>query len=401
MNLEVASRQMLTNAMLVLPDRSVSGSLAIEGERIAEIMPERHYADGVDLHGRYLIPGIIDIHTDYIEKEIAPRPEAKFPLELALHYMDLRAISCGITTVLSAARISAEKGGMLGSWTGDGLALAKSYESFLHRTKARHLIHIRWDTSFEPVENTLAEIASLRSIGNLVYNENIPGQRQFRDLEGMVQRQANRLGISLEQARAKIDERIARARNVNNRATVKAALSGKIPLGSHDDETIEHVIEAHQAGATLAEMPVTIHAARKAKELGMMVCMGAPNYYRGGSHCGNLSSAEALREGLVDILCSDYHFPSLLASIVRMMEEEKSPSQAIKLVSLNPARYLGLDRETGSIQVGKRADLAVIEPRRGFGAVSHVWVNGRLKFHVDEEPAPINSHERQPEYAEA
>jgi alpha-D-ribose 1-methylphosphonate 5-triphosphate diphosphatase len=401
MNLEVASRQILTNAMLVLPDATVAGSLAIEGERIAEIMPERHYADGIDLHERYLIPGIIDIHTDYIEKEITPRPEAKFPLELALHYMDLRAISCGITTVLSAARISSERTGILGSWTGDGLALAKLYESFLDRTKARHLIHIRWDTSFEPVEDALAVIADLRSIGNLVYNENIPGQRQYRDLDFIVQRQANRLGISIEQARAKIDERIARARNVNNRARVKAALAGRIPLGSHDDETIEHVIEAHQAGATLAEMPVTIHAARKAKELGMMVCMGAPNYYRGGSHCGNLSCTEALGEGLVDILCSDYHFPSLLASILRMMEEGKNPSEAIRLVSLNPARYLGLERETGSIEVGKRADLAAVEPRRGFGAVSHVWVNGRLKFHADEAPAGVASRDRQTEYAEA
>jgi alpha-D-ribose 1-methylphosphonate 5-triphosphate diphosphatase len=401
MSLEVASRQILTNAMLVQPDATVAGSLAIEGDRIAEIMPERRYADGMDLHGRYLIPGIIDIHTDYIEKEITPRAEAKFPLELALHYMDLRAISCGITTVLSAARISTERTGILGSWTGDGLALAKLYESFLDRTKARHLIHIRWDTSFEPVEEALAVIAGLRSIGNLVYNENIPGQRQYRDLEFIVQRQANRLGISIEQARAKIDERIARARNVNNRARVKAALAGRIPLGSHDDETIEHVIEAHQAGATLAEMPVTIHAARKAKELGMMVCMGAPNYYRGGSHCGNLSCAEALEEGLVDILCSDYHFPSLLASILRMIEEGKNPSEAIRLVSLNPARYLGLERETGSIEVGKRADLVGIEPRRGFGAVSHVWVNGRLKLYADEAPAGIASRDRQTEYAEA
>jgi len=395
------NRQILSNATLVLPEATVNGSLVMEDQRIAEIVAGRHYPEGVDLHGRYLIPGIIDIHTDYIEKEMAPRPEAKFPLELALHYMDLRAVSCGITTVLSAARISAEKGGMLGTWTGDGLALAKSYELFLHRTKARHLIHIRWDTSFEPVEDALTAIAALKSVGNLVYNENIPGQGQFRDVEGLIQRQATRLGISIEQSRAKMDERIAKARAVNNRAKVKAALLGKIPLGSHDDETVEHVMEAHEAGATLSEMPVTIDAARKAKELGMMVCMGAPNYYRGGSHCGNLSCAEALERGLVDILCSDYHFPSLLASAVRMMEEGRSPSEAINLVSLNPARYLGLDGETGSIEVGKRADLAAMEPHRGFGAISHVWVNGRLKFHADEERAEVPVREEQAEFADA
>lgn len=384
------ARQILTNAVFVLPAKSLAGSLVIEDGRITEIAPERHFAEGLDLQGRLLVPGIIDIHTDYIEKEIAPRPDAKFPLELALHYMDLRAISCGVTTVLSAARVSHERAGILGTWTGDGLEQGRAYESFLGRTKARHLIHVRWDTSFEPAGDALAELLKLRSIGNLVYNENIPGERQFRDLEGLIQRQATRLGITVEESRARMDERIARARSINNRHEVKAALSGKIPIGSHDDTTVEHVIQAHDAGATLSEMPCTIEAARKAKELGMMVCMGAPNYYRGGSHCGNLSCVDALAEGLVDILCSDYHFPSLLASALRMMEQGIAPWDAMNLISLHPAQYLRLDAETGSIEVGKRADLVAVEPRRDFGAVSHVWVEGRLKFQAEEERASVS-----------
>jgi len=395
------TRQVLSNAKIVLPAKTIEGSVVIENGRIAEILPGRNFTSSLDLNGRLLIPGIIDIHTDYIEKELSPRPESRFPVELALHYMDLRAISCGITTVLSAARISGERGGGLGSWTGDGLELARLYDSFFDRTKARHLIHIRWDTSFEPAEPALQELQKLRSIGNLVYNDNIPGERQFRDLEGVVRRQAERRGISLEQSKKLMDERIAKARLVNNRSKVKAALAGKIPLGSHDDTTVEHVIEAHESGATLSEMPCSIEAARKAKELGMMVCMGAPNYYRGGSHCGNLSCVEALAEGLVDILCSDYHFPSLLAAVLKMMESGTNPAEAINLVSRNPARYLGLDSETGSIEIGKRADLAVVEPRAGFGAVSHVFVEGRLRFQADEERFGAAQTNMSPQYAEA
>ncbi len=395
------TRQILSNAKIVLPAETVEGSVVIEDGRIAEILPGRNFASGLDLEGRLLIPGIIDIHTDYIEKELAPRPESRFPVELALHYMDLRAISCGITTVLSAARISGERGGGLGSWTGDGLELARVYESFLDRTKARHLIHIRWDTSFEPAEHALDEVQKLRSIGNLVYNENIPGERQFRDVEGVIRRQADRRGISIEESRKLMEERIARARSVNNRSQVKAALAGKVPLGSHDDTTVEHVVEAHQSGAALSEMPCSIEAARKAKELGMMVCMGAPNYYRGGSHCGNLSCVDALAEGLVDILCSDYHFPSLLAAVLKMIDSGSTPSDAFNLVSLNPARYLGLDSETGSIETGKRADLAVVEPRTGFGAVSHVWVEGRLRFQADEARFVAPQADMSPQFAEA
>src|SRR5262249_38113377 len=147
---------------------------------------------------------------------------------------------------------------ILGTWTGDGMEMARQYESFLDRTKARHLIHVRWDTSFEPVEDVLAELQKLKSIGNLVYNENVPGERQYRDLEGLIRRQAVARNISMEQSRAIMEDRIAKARSINNRPKVKAALGGRIPLGSHDDTTVEHVIEAHAQGATLSEMPCTI-----------------------------------------------------------------------------------------------------------------------------------------------
>ena len=377
-------RQILSNALLVLPATAVSGSLAIEDGRIVDVLPGRRFRDALDLEGRLLVPGVIDIHTDYIEREIAPRPDTRFPLDLAIHYMDLRAVSCGVTTVLSAARVSSERGGILGAWNGDGLQLARAYEAFLDRTKARHLIHIRWDTNFEPVEEALEQVARLKSVGNLVYNENIPGERQFRDVDGLIRRMANRLGVSLEEAKIQFEERAARARGINNRDAVKTALAGKLPLGSHDDTTVEHVRQAHDAGATLAEMPVTIEAAREARRLGMKVCMGAPNYYRGGSHCGNLSCAQAIDEGLVDILCSDYHFPSLLASVVRMARAGVNLAAAIRMVSLNPALYLGLARETGSIETGKSADLVSVEPASNFAAVHHVWVRGALKYQAPE-----------------
>jgi alpha-D-ribose 1-methylphosphonate 5-triphosphate diphosphatase len=167
---------------------------------------------------------------------------------------------------------------------------------------------------------------------------------------------------------------------MNNRQAVKEAFYGRIPLGSHDDTTVEHILEAHQYGSVLAEMPVTIEAARKAKEMGMLVCMGAPNYYRGGSHCGNLSCAEALSEGLVDILCSDYHFPSLLTSAWLMIERGVSPSQAMNLITLNPARHLGLASDLGSIEIGKNADLVAFKPRDQHAFVSHVWVEGDMRY---------------------
>jgi alpha-D-ribose 1-methylphosphonate 5-triphosphate diphosphatase len=369
----------LTNARIVCPDREVNGSLVVEDERIIDIVPH-NLSGGIDLRGAILIPGIIDIHTDYLEREISPRPAAKIPLELALHVMDLRALSCGLTTISTAARISEEREGHPGSWRGDGLALAKRFQELIPELRAHHLIHIRWNTSFEPKPEVLDELLELKSIANLVFNDDMPGQRQFRDIEALLLQQSTRQNITIEEARKRMDERIARASKINNRRMVQARVAGRIPLGSHDDTTVEHVIEAFESGATLSEMPCSIEAARKAKELGMMVCMGAPNYYRGGSHCGNLACHDAMSENLVDIICSDYHFPSMLACAIRMVEEGMTLSAAINLFTLNPAQHLGFGDTTGSIELGKQADLVAFHPHRGYGDVARVWVGGKECF---------------------
>jgi alpha-D-ribose 1-methylphosphonate 5-triphosphate diphosphatase len=381
------NQTILTNARIVLPTETIEGSLVIAGDRIAEILPGRHFAEGNDLHGQWLIPGVIDIHTDYLEKEINPRPKTNFPLPIAFHMMDQRALACGLTTVLGGVRFSNDRNKDSTLWCGNGLALAEGYEQLRRTALARHYLHVRWDTNFDPVDDLLAAMQHYECIGNIVYNENIPGERQFQDLAELARKRAARGDKTIAEARAELDEQIRIGRSINNRAKVKAAFGGKICIGSHDDTTIEHVIEAKEMGATLAEMPTSLVAARKAKELGLAVCMGAPNYLRGGSHCGNLSAVEAIAEGLVDVLCSDYHFPSLLNSVALMMERGMAPHRAVAFVTINAARVLGRDADLGSIEVGKKADLAAFHTRGNHAYVKAAWVDGRLKLQLGL-PAP-------------
>lgn len=382
-------RFILTNARVVLPTQTIEGSVVVEGDRIAGVIPDRHYAGGVDLHGQWLIPGVIDLHTDYLEKEINPRPKTNFPLPIAFHMMDQRALACGLTTVLGGVRFSNDRTKDSTLWGGNGLALAEGYEELRRTALARHYLHVRWDTNFEPVDDLLVAMQKFECIGNIVYNENIPGERQFQNLDELARKRAAKGDKTFAEARAELDERIRIGRTINNRAKVKAAFAGKLTIGSHDDTTIEHVLEAQAMGATLAEMPTTLVAARKAKELGLAVCMGAPNYLRGGSHCGNLSAVEAFAENLVDVLCSDYHFPSLLGSVVLMMERGVPAHQAVNMVTLNAARVLGRDAELGSIETGKKADLVTFHTRGDHAFVTGAWVDGRLKLQLGlPAPAP-------------
>jgi len=377
-------KTIITNARIVTPNSSFVGSLIIEDSRIAGIEEHREYADSYDAKGRWLIPGLIDIHTDYFERELHPRPSAAFPPELAFHMMDTRALCSGLTTILGAVRISEDqKSKSEHPLRADcGLGLAREYDQLAAIASARHYMHIRWDTNFEPVEWILEELASYESLGNIVYNENIPGERQFRSLEEIARKRAAAKGTTIEEAMDGLMESIERNRLLNNRPQVRDAFAGKTCIGSHDDTTVEHVDEALEMGATLSEMPTTIEAARRAKQLGLSVCMGAPNYYRGGSHCGNLSCLDALEENLVDALCSDYHFPSMLGCVVKMMSAGMDPSTAVNLVTLNPAKIIGKDAELGSLEVGKKADLTLFEPRVGYGLVHEVWVDGVSKYSV-------------------
>ena len=376
---------LITNARIVTRREDFEGSLVVEDGLIVEILKDRYLPEALDARGRWLIPGVIDTHTDYIEKEIAPRPSAEIPLELAFHMMDQRALATGLTTVLGAVRVSAdkEKGGSL--WRRDGLELGRQYERLSKTAKARHLMHVRWDTNFQPVDPKIEVLKSFTTLGNIVFNENIPGERQFRDLDHIAGKWAERRGVSLEEARVLIRQQIETNRGINNRPQIRDAFSGDISLGSHDDTTIDHVIEAHAMGCSIAEMPTTLEAAQKARDLGLIVTMGAPNYYRGGSRCGNFGAPEALERGLVDVLCSDYHFPSLLGSVCKMFAAGIEPSRAVSLVTYNAAKSLNRDEKLGSIEVGKLADLTLFVAHPNYAEVTHTWVGGELVYQSSEQ----------------
>ncbi|XXT15482.1 amidohydrolase family protein [Sorangium sp. So ce429] len=383
----VMNREILTDAIVVTPERAGEAAVVVEDGRIAEILPGRRFPEGRSLAGQLLIPGLIDTHTDYLEREARPPRNGiprvdcmDFPLSMSFHFMDLRAVNAGITTVLGAAWITDPN--QPSRWRyGDGLQLARDYQELRGRALARHLIHARWDPKFEPAEETLAQLQGIEGIGNLVYNDTTPGLRN-QNIDNQIRSYVFHRKVTTEEARAHFDALIERGRALDNRGAVRAALAGRIPIGSHDDATADEVTEAHGFGATLAEMPVTLEAARRAKALGMAVSMGAPNYVWGGSHCGNLSSLNAMKEGLVDIFCSDFHFPAMLAAAVKMMENGIAPTDAFRMFTLNPARHLRLDHEIGSIAVGLKADLVAFVPRVEFGFVTHVWVDGELRCHA-------------------
>jgi alpha-D-ribose 1-methylphosphonate 5-triphosphate diphosphatase len=370
----------LTNAIVVTPAWSGLGTVVVDDGVIVDVLRNRRFRAGSDLRGAWLTPGCLDIHSDYLEKELRPRPSAEFSAQSAFHFLDQRAAASGVTYLATAISFSDNRDNPHRSFE-NALERAQFLGRLGRQAMIRHVVHARTDPNTPALLSWLDAMAELEGLGLVVYNESIPGQRQFR-FEDLVKKRAESKGIPEDQARALLEQAVAERGQHNFRDAIRERLSTKAILGSHDDTTEAHVEEAFACGATLSEMPTTLAAAKRAKALGMWVCMGAPNLVRGGSHCGNLACSEALEAKAVDMLCSDYHLPSMLAAVVKLLQQDVAPSRCFELVSLNPARMLGLADRLGSIELGKEADLIAFSAVADYARVEQLWVAGKEQFRL-------------------
>lgn len=376
----------INNVKLVLANEIVSGSLEIEGGRI------RHMAEGnsrqpgaLDGEQGFLLPGLIELHTDNLEKYFSPRPKVNWPVFSAMAAHDAQVIAAGITTILDAVCIGDERGGGARSdqLTSMLETLAESEARGVNR--AQHLLHLRCEL---PNEKTLELFESYRHnplLRLVSLMDHAPGQRQFVDIGAARTYYMGKYGYSqtqMEEFEAHYVALAERWSTPNRQAIAQRCRELKIPMASHDDATAEHVQESHQLGMVIAEFPTTLEAARLSHQRGLQVLMGAPNVIRGGSHSGNIAAHELASLGHLDLLSSDYVPNSLLESCFRLAADERNGLNlpaALQLVTGNPARALGL-RDRGELAEGKRADLVLARQHFGHVYIERVWRQGRIVF---------------------
>jgi len=368
------------NARLVLRDRVVSGHLVCRDGAIIEIGQGRtSVAGALDLEGDFLLPGLVELHTDNLERHVVPRPNVRWPMMPALMAHDAQLAAAGITTVLDALAIvdrsdSPVRGPILHEAV---LTIAAAKQDSLLR--ADHLLHLRCEVSYaevvEACEQLMGPLVRLVSL-----MDHTPGQRQFTKVEHYYAYYQGRFGYSTADIEALVERQVADQElyaDVNRRRVVALCRDRGLPMASHDDATVEHVVEALDLGMALAEFPTTIEAAALAHERGMAVIMGAPNVVRGGSHSGNVSARALAVVRTLDILSSDYVPMSLLhAAFLLHGDEGIDLAAAVAMVSATPARAIGLE-DRGEIAAGRRADLVRARLVGEFPVVREVWCAGR------------------------
>lgn len=371
------------NANLVLPDRVADGAdLLVRHGRIAGIgsaLGAAVQATEVDASELHLIPGIIDLHTDTLEKEICPRPGADFPLDVALQELDRKLVACGVTTVYHSLHFGyreAEFSQRSRYAREELIRAAKAYNS--QGSLARSRMHLRFETAGSDVSDAVRTLLDEGLVDFLSFMDHTPGQGQYQADRWIANRVRD--GSTEEEARVALVKRQARTKVPMEKLRALSARATQlgIVVASHDDCSEEKVRAMHGIGVTVSEFPVNLEATRAAKALGMQTLCGATNSLRGGSLSENLDVNAALAEGLVDGLCSDYYPPSILHAMVKLWKSgARSLPSAINLGTLAPARVLGQEHELGSLQAGRLADVVLLDLRSPTAKVLATLVGGR------------------------
>lgn len=373
---------LLTNARLVLGDAVVEqASLLIEDNHIAAINPSIADAEqSIDLGNRYLLPGLIDLHADALEKDIEPRPNVHFPLEYAITQADKRNAAAGITTVFHSLSFANAELGLRNN------AMAAEIVRAIHAFNGKGLVDNRVHTRYEITDPTalpvLLELLDEDSVHLLSIMDHTPGQGQFKDMRAYQDYLQNNYQKTAAETQALIDDKLAQAKaaQIRVRQLIAHAHAKNVHVASHDDDCPDKVAEIKALGVHISEFPINLDTARSAVEQGMTTIMGAPNILRGKSQSGSMKAQDAIEHGVASCLCSDYAPASLLTALFVLVQREVlTLPEAVRLTSLNPAAALGL-ADRGEIAVGKRADLVCVDFVGDYPQVGQTWVNGRLVY---------------------
>ncbi|MBL25162.1 MAG: phosphonate metabolism protein PhnM [Rhodospirillaceae bacterium] len=371
----------ITNAKVITRDSVVDGPVRVEDGCIAGIGGDAGDTT-LDFEGDYLLPGLIELHTDNVEKHFAPRATVVWPEAIAaLASHDNQIAGSGITTVLNALGVGDYKGRKARYHALQATFQILKEAKHTKLLRADHMFHLRCEASDPNLLDLVAPFFDDTIVRLVSITDHTPGERQWRDLEKFREYHTGfEWAVRDEDFNAFIEKRREIQGEVAGPNRSKIAEMCKrqgVVLASHDDTTPEHVAMGLEEGVTLSEFPCTMEAARLAHKQGLKIIAGAPNVVRGGSLAGNASALDYAAEGMLDILSSDY-MPVSLAHAAFILHQKlglKLP-EAVAKVSCNTADALGFD-DRGEILEGKRADMVRISMAGDVPVVRQVWRQGR------------------------
>lgn len=381
-------RYIIKNGVIITDkDLLFNKSIVVENDRIKEIVDSNYIdsdAEIIDAKGGFVSPGFVDLHSDYIETMACPRPTSMMDFNLGLLETEKVLAGTGITTMYHSLSLVKDD-----EFSTKPIRESKNVKNLLDVIDRcginliRNKFHARLEIDNVQQIDELKEFIKGGKVQLLSIMDHSPGQGQYSNLD--IYRKTLK-GYKKNITDKEID-RILNNHKKKEKLTyekikelIELAKEHNVAVASHDDDTREKINLIKDLEVEISEFPIKMEVAKYARERGMYTVAGAPNVILGGSHSGNLSAAEGIVKGNINILCSDYYPQGMLHSVFLLHERhDLSLVEAMKLVSLNPAKAAKIDNEVGSIEVGKKADILIINKNRsGLPIISKTIVNGKL-----------------------
>ncbi len=375
------TEHIIRNARIVTGEEEFLGTVCLQDGIIHSVDRGDSALPGAqDWGGDWLLPGLVELHTDNLEKHLVPRPGVIWNAHSAMIVHDAQCAAAGITTVLDSV--------VLGDLDAGGARCQTQHTSIaaLHQCRDEglmrvdHWLHLRCEVSAPDILEVFHQYTDDPLLKIVSVMDHTPGQRQWRNLTSY-RRYSERNGSYSDAAfDAMVAERRADQQAYalpHRQVIVKASKERNVPLASHDDTLLSDVSLAISEGVGISEFPTTLEAARAARAAGLAIVMGGPNMVKGGSHSGNVSAAELAQHDLLDIFSSDY-VPSslLLATFMLGQLDGWSLPKAVQTVTRNAAHAIGM-QDRGEVKAGLRADvLRVRMTRVGTPMVLETWLAG-------------------------
>jgi alpha-D-ribose 1-methylphosphonate 5-triphosphate diphosphatase len=377
-------QRLIKNAKIVTATEEFTGCMVIEAGIIRTLDRGDTSALGAeDWAGDWLLPGLVELHTDNLEKHLVPRPGVLWNATSATVMHDALCAAAGITTVLDSVVIGdMDQGGARSQTQHVSIqALHDCRDQGLLRVE--HLLHLRCEVSAPDIVAVFEQYADDALVELVSLMDHTPGQRQWRDLS-KYRRYSERYGrfddAEYEALVANLTAHQQRYAIPNRAAIIAGSLARSLPLASHDDTELAHVEQASREGIAISEFPTTVLAAQAARAAGLSIVMGGPNLVKGGSHSGNVAAAELAQLDLLDIFSSDYVPASLLQSAFLLRDTAGwSLPKAVNTVTRNPARAISLN-DRGELAPGLRADLIRVRLSGDMPIVRGAWHRGERAF---------------------
>jgi alpha-D-ribose 1-methylphosphonate 5-triphosphate diphosphatase len=377
----------ITNGKLVTPEGVLEGkTLLVEGARILAIVEDlANPRNVIDAQGRYVMPGMIDIHSDKIEQFIQPRPTAQMDFELALKECERELLLHGITTMYHSISLYQDEF--------FGKSPLRTKQSVMHLAELidgiharehliRHRFHLRIEIDNLEGYDIAKSMIEAGKVQEISFMDHTPGQGQYRDMSIYLHTISQYHGREIEGLGAEGVMAYHRGKPTLSFAQLheltELAHTHGVAVASHDDDIAEKLAINRALGVDISEFPILLDTAKAAQAMGFYTVVGAPNILMGGSHSGNMSAVDAIREDAADIICSDYYPPSMLHGVFIMARRHGVPlHEMVRRVTLNPARAVRIDANFGALAAGMAADIIIVDEMDGYPVVTDVLVDGQ------------------------